>query len=48
MKKLLIILLSMTLICGCVFAEEAAEEDPDAITAATLKIERLPEVEAEE
>ena len=48
MKKLLIILLSMTLICGCVFAEEAAEEDPDAISSATLKIDRRPEVETEE
>ena len=48
MKKLLIILLSLTLICGCVFAEEAAEEDPDAISSATLKIDRRPEVETEE
>ena len=48
MKKLLIILLSLTLICGCVFAEEAAEEDPDVISSATLKIDRLPEVETEE
>ncbi len=48
MKKLLIILLSMTLICGCVFAEEAMGEDPDAISSATLKIDRLPETKAEE
>lgn len=48
MKKLLIILLGLTLLCGCVFAEEAAEEDPDAISSATLKIDRLPEVETEE
>ena len=48
MKKLLIILLGLTLVCGCAFAEEAAEEDPDAISSATLDINRLPEVEAEE
>lgn len=48
MKKLLMILLSMMLLCGCVFAEEAVEKDPDTISSATLDIDRLPEVEAAE
>ena len=42
MKRYLAILLSLLLICGLAFAEEA--EDPDAITSATLHMERLPEV----
>ena len=41
MKKFLIVLMSLMLVCGCVFAE-------DAVTSATLKIDKLPEVEAEE
>ena len=45
MKKILSVLLSMMLICYCAFAEEAAE---DAITSATLKITKLPEVETQD
>ena len=41
MKKFLIVLMSLMLVCGCVFAE-------DAVTSATLKIDKLPEVETEE
>ena len=37
MKRYLAILLSLLLICGLAFAEEA--EDPDAITSATLHID---------
>ena len=48
MRKLLMILLSMTLICGCVFAEEAVQEDPDAVSSATLDIDRLSKVETQD
>ena len=50
MKKFLLILLSLTLVCCCAFAEEAAveENEEDAITSATLKITKLPEVEAQD
>lgn len=48
MKKYLAILLSLALICGCAFAEPAEETDPDAITSVTLKVDRLPEVEAQD
>ena len=48
MKKFLLILLSLTLVCGA-FAEEAAvEETEDAITSATLNITKLPEVETQD
>ena len=46
MKKYFAVLLSLLLVCGCAFAEETA--DPDAVTSATLNIDRLPEVKAEE
>lgn len=46
MKKFLLILLSLLLVSGCAFAEEAAEED--AISSATLNMDRLPEVEAQD
>ena len=46
MKKYLLILLSLLLVFGCAFAETAAEED--AISSATLAIDRLPEVEAQD
>lgn len=42
MKKILLILLSLALACGCAFAEE------DAITSATLNMTKLPEVETQE
>ena len=49
MKKFLLILLSLTLVCCGAFAEEAAvEETADAITSATLNITQLPEVEAQD
>ena len=48
MKKLLVILLSLVLVCGCAFAEPAEEADPDAISSATLNIDKLPEVEAQD
>ena len=48
MKKYLAVLLSLLLICGCAFAEPAEETDPDAVTSATLNIDRLPEVKAED
>ena len=41
MKKVLILLMSLMLACGCAFAE-------DAVTSATLEIDKLPEAEAEE
>ena len=41
MKKILIMLMSMILVCGCTFAE-------DAVTSATLKIDTLPVVKAED
>lgn len=44
MKKFLLILLILLLAFGCAFAEEPAEED--AISCATLNMDRLPEVEA--
>ena len=46
MKRCLAVLLSLLLLCGPAFAEEA--EDPDAITSATLHIDRLPEVKTED
>ena len=46
MKKFLLILFSLLLAFGCAFAEEAAEED--AISSATLNIDRLPKVEAQD
>lgn len=46
MKKRLAVLLSLLLVCSWAFAEEA--EDPDAVTSATLNMDRLPEVKAEE
>ena len=46
MKKILLVLLSVILACGCAYAGEAAEED--AITSATLKMDRLPEVETQD
>ncbi|MBQ6513257.1 MAG: hypothetical protein IJI09_00915 [Clostridia bacterium] len=49
MKKFLLMLLSLMMICCGVLAEEAAvEETADAITAATLNITQLPEVEAQD
>ena len=49
MKKFLLVLLSLMLVCCGVLAEEAAvEETADAITAATLNITQLPEVEAQD
>ena len=49
MKKLLLVLLSLMLVCCGVLAEEAAvEETADAITSATLNITQLPEVEAQD
>lgn len=48
MKKYLAVLLSLLLICGCAFAEPVEETDPDAVTSATLNIDRLPEVKAED
>ena len=48
MKKLLVILLSLVLVCGCAFAEPVEEADPDAISSATLNIDKLPEVEAQD
>ena len=50
MKKFLLILMSLLLVCCCVYAEEAAEEETaeDAIASATLKITKLPEVEAQD
>ena len=41
MKKVLILLMSLMLACGCAFAE-------DAVTSATLEIDKLSEAEAEE
>ena len=41
MKKILAVLMSLLLVCGTAIAE-------DAVTSATLKIEALPEVEAQE
>ena len=46
MKKILVILLSLMLVCGCAFAEEAAGED--AVSSATLKIDKLPKAEAQD
>ena len=49
MKKFLLVLLSLMLVCCGVLAEEAAvEETADAITSATLNITQLPEVEAQD
>ena len=49
MKKFLLMLLSLMMICCGVLAEEAAvEETADAITSATLNITQLPEVEAQD
>lgn len=49
MKKFLLVLLSLMLVCCGVVAEEAAvEETADAITSATLNITQLPEVEAQD
>ncbi len=49
MKKFLLVLLSLMLVCCGVLAEEAAvEETADAITSATLNIMQLPEVEAQD
>ncbi len=49
MKKFLLVLLSLTLVCCGAFAEEAAvEETEDAITSATLNITKLPEVETQD
>lgn len=49
MKKFLLVLLSLMLVCSGVLAEEAAvEETADAITSATLNITQLPEVEAQD
>lgn len=49
MKKFLLVLLSLMLVCCGVLAEEAAvEEIADAITSATLNITQLPEVEAQD
>ena len=47
LKKILVILLALLLVCGVTFAESVPEEDPDAVTSATLKIDRLPPVESE-
>ena len=43
MKKCLAVLISLLLVCSFAFAE-----GPDAVTSATLKINRLPEVTAED
>ena len=49
MKKFLLVLLSLMMICCGVLAEEAAvEETADAITSATLNITQLSEVEAQD
>lgn len=49
MKKFLLVLLCLMLVCCGVLAEEAAvEETADAITSATLNITQLPEVEAQD
>ena len=49
MKKFLLVLLSLMLVCCGVLAEEAAvKETADAITSATLNITQLPEVEAQD
>ena len=49
MKKLLIILLGLMLLCGCAFAEEEAAEEVDAVSSVTLKqITKLPEVETQD
>lgn len=49
MKKFLLVLLSLMMICCGVLAEEAAvEETEDAITSATLNITKLPEVETQD
>lgn len=46
MKKMLAMLLSLTLVYCCAFAEEA--EAPDTVSSATLKIEKLPAAEAQD
>ena len=49
MKKLLIILLGLMLLCGCAFAEEEAAEEVDAVSSVTLKqITKLHEVETQD
>ena len=46
MKKLFSMILALCLICSCAFADEA--EDPDAISSATLNVQQLPAVEAQD
>ena len=41
MKRFLSVLVSLLLVCGCAMAE-------DAVTSATLKIDKLPAVEAQD
>ena len=48
MKKFLLMLLSLMICCGVLAEEAAVEETADAITAATLNITQLPEVEAQD